>query len=179
MTPRFRHNGITILNLAREEIGVLDSKTASGMVALQQAVSSVRFEVYTAQKTKLAHSSGETLGTPLEILVFGQSDSLEEVGSHLSQSGLFLQEPINRPLSVQYKNPHVFSWDEDDDTRSSYLLERSSESEASITDEIQAVLDNTSVPRLSFQIRQDARITSTLKPLVKTFLPIFPLILNF
>jgi hypothetical protein len=167
LSPRFRDNGITVLNPAIQEIGVLDKKTASGMVSLKNTVS-VRFEIYPIQGTKQVQSLDGTLGIPLEILVFGRRSSLGQVGSLLSQLSLFLQEPMNCQLSVPYRNPHVFSWDdeEDDDENSSYLLEPSSESQTSFTDKIQAVLNDTSVPQLSFQIEQDARITSILKQLV-------------
>ncbi|KUJ21500.1 uncharacterized protein LY89DRAFT_436510 [Mollisia scopiformis] len=167
LKPRFRANGITILNSAKQEMGVLDNETASGMIVLKKAVSSARFDIYACQGMKQVQSQDGTLGMPLEILVFGPRNSLGQVGSLLSQSSLFLQEPIDRQLSVSYKNPHVFSWDgEEDDTNSSYLLEPSSESQIGSTDKIQAVLNDTSVPRLSFQVEQDARITSTLKQLV-------------
>jgi len=170
LKPRFRDNGITILNLALQEIGVLDKKTASGMVSLKSTVSSVQFEIYATQGMKQVQSLDGTLGIPLEILVFGRRSSLGQVGSLLSQSSLFLQEPMNRQLSVPYRNPHVFSWDEDDDddASSSYLLEPSSESQTNFTNKIQAVLNDASVPRLSFQIEQDARITSILKQLAIT-----------
>jgi len=164
LKPRFRDNGITILNPARQEIGVLDKKTASGMVSLKNTVSLVQFEIYATPGTKQVQSLDGTLGIPLEILVFGQRSSLGQVGSLLSQSSLFLQEPMNRQLSVSYRNPHVFSWDEEeDDANSSYLLEPSSESQINFTDKIHDVLNDTSVPQLSFQVTQDARITSILK----------------
>jgi hypothetical protein len=168
LRPRFRDNGITALNPAIQEVGVLDKKTASGMVSLKNTVSSVRFEIYPIQGTKQVQSLDGTLGIPLEILVFGRRSSVGQVGSLLSQFSLFLQEPMNYQLSVPYRNPHVFSWDdeEDDDENSSYLLEPSSESQTSFTDKIQAVLNDTSVPQLSFQIEQDTRITSILKQLV-------------
>ncbi|KAH6692846.1 P-loop containing nucleoside triphosphate hydrolase protein [Leptodontidium sp. MPI-SDFR-AT-0119] len=164
LKPRFRANGITILNSAIQEIGVLDNNTASGMIVLKKAISSVRFDIYACQGTKQTPSQDGTLGIPLEILVFGPRNSLEQVGSLLSQSNLFLQVPIDRQFSVSYKNPHLFSWDgEEDDTNSSYLLEPSSKSQTDFTEKIQAVLNDTAVPPLSFQVEQDARITSTLK----------------
>ena len=168
MKPRFRDNGITILNPAIQEIGALDNKTASGIVSLKKTVSSVRFEIYATQGTKQVQSQDGTLGIPLEILIFGRRSSLGQVGSLLSQSCLFLQEPMNRQFSVPYRNPHVFSWDEEDDANSSYLLQPSFEIQTDFTDKIQAVLNNTSVPQLSFQIEQDTRITSILKQLVIT-----------
>ncbi|KAH8587441.1 SNF2 family N-terminal domain-containing protein [Bisporella sp. PMI_857] len=164
LKPRFRDKGMTILNPTMQEIGVLDNKTASGMVSLKQTVSSVRFEIYAIQGAKEVDGPDGTLEIPLEILVFGWRSFLEQVGSLLSRSSLFLQEPINRQLSVPYRNPHVFSWNEEDETEnSSYLLEPSFEGETNITDKIRAVLNDTSTPRLSFQIQQDARITSILK----------------
>jgi len=62
---------------------------------------------------------------------------------------------MNRQLSVSYKNPHVFSWneEEDDDANSSYLLEPLSPSQTNFMDKIQAVLDDTSAPPLPFQIK--------------------------
>ncbi|PMD59403.1 uncharacterized protein K444DRAFT_411279 [Hyaloscypha bicolor E] len=165
LKPRFRDNGITILDPAMQEIGVLDKKTASGMVSLKNTVSSMQFEIYTTPGTKQVQSLDGTLGIPLEILVFGRRSSLVQVGSLLSQSSLFLQEPMNRQLSVSYKNPHVFSWDEEeeDDANSSYLLEPSSESQINFTDKIYDVLNGPSAPQLSFHVTQDPRIRSILK----------------
>src|SRR5690348_10328966 len=100
LNPRFRENGITILNPALQEIGVLDNTTASGMVSLKRTVSSVRFEIYATQGTKGVQRLDGAQGIPLEILVFGLRGSLEQVGSLLSQSSLFLQEPIHRQLSM-------------------------------------------------------------------------------
>jgi hypothetical protein len=148
-----------------QEIGVLDKKTASGMVSLKNTVSSMQFEIYTTPGTKQVQSLDGTLGIPLEILVFGRRSSLGQVGSLLSQSSLFLQEPMNRQLSVSYKNPHVFSWDEEeeDDANSSYLLEPPSESQINFTDKIYDVLNGPSAPQLSFHVTQDPRIRSILK----------------
>jgi len=166
LTPRFRDNGISIIDPKIQEIGVLDNETANGLVSLKQNVSSVRFEIYPTKWVQRGTTPDKGLGIPLEILVFGPESSLGQVGSLLSASNLFLQEPINRQLSVLYKNPHVFSWDEDDDdTQSSYLLEPSDGGQTELLEKIQSVLDNDNshVHRLSFQVEQDARITSTLK----------------
>ncbi|KAH7324014.1 SNF2 family N-terminal domain-containing protein [Rhexocercosporidium sp. MPI-PUGE-AT-0058] len=164
LKPRFRANGITILDSAIQELGVMDSDTANGMIVLKKAISSVRFDIYTCQGIKQAQNKHGALGIPLEILVFGPRNSLGQVGSLLSESNLFLQEPIGRQIPVSYKNPHVFSWDgEEDDTDSSYLLEPSYENQIDFTDKIQAILNDSAVPQLSFQAEQDARITSTLK----------------
>jgi len=141
------------------------------MVSLKKSISSVRFEIYATQEMKQIQSPDGTQGIPLEILVFGRRSALEQVGSLLSQSNLFLQEPMNRQLSVPYKNPHVFSWDEEDkDANSSYLLDPSPENQTNFTDKIQTVLNDISLPRFSFQVKQDARITSILKPSVITLL---------
>ncbi len=104
-----------------------------------------------------------TSQVPLEILIYGQRSSLDHTGSLLSQSSLFLQEPIQHQLSVPYRNPHVFSWD--DDPNSSYLLGPSLESQIVLTDEINAILDDQSlVSQLSFEVEQDPRIQTTLQP---------------
>ncbi|KAL2066160.1 hypothetical protein VTL71DRAFT_2231 [Oculimacula yallundae] len=165
LKPRFRANGVTILNPAAQEIGVLDNNTASAITTLKKAVSSVKFDVYACQGTKQAQSQYRSSGIPLEILVFGPRSSLDEIGSLLSQSSVFLQEPIDRPLSVPYINPHIFSWDEDEDgSSSSYLLKETSRSHMDFAEKIQAILTETMAPQLSFHIDQDARITTPLKP---------------
>jgi hypothetical protein len=98
LKPRFRDNAVTILNPAGQEIGVLDKKTASGIVSLKNTVSLVQFEIYATPGMKQVQSLDGTLGIPLEILVFGQRSSVGQVGSLSSRADepptfSLLQEP--------------------------------------------------------------------------------------
>lgn len=58
----------------------------------------------------------KTKGLPIEIIVYGNVDDKELVGSNLSSAGIFLQEPEASDILVEYRNPHVFSSDSDSQT---------------------------------------------------------------
>lgn len=85
---------------------------------------------------------------------------MERVGSLLSYSGLFLQEPTEHQLSVPYRNPHVLSWD--DDLDSSYLSGPFLADKIALTDQVNAILNDESFPSPSLQIEQGPRIKTTL-----------------
>lgn len=157
-----RTDGITILHPKLQEIWVIDSKTAHGILLLKESEKSVRYEIYSALESQHGQAVKGCSEIPLEILIYGPMTSVGRIGTVLSNSDLFLQEPSRHQLSVPYRNPHVLSWD--DDSNPSYLLWQSLEGEIILTDEINAILDGQDcAPQLIFEVEQDPRMT-LLKP---------------
>jgi hypothetical protein len=159
LVPRFRTDAVTALNPKLQEIGVLDKETAGVLLSLKKSVPSIRFELNACHGSQKGSRAASCV--PLEALIYGRRGALDAVGAVLSQSRLFLQEPWNHKLSVPYRNPHVFSWDDDPD--SSYLLRQPLESQVDLTQEIDGVFDDLTVPQLSVQVEQDVRIRTRLQ----------------
>ena len=111
---RYRTDGVTVLGYNSEEIGRLDTKSASMLKGLKKAVASLRCDVNFVtdpQDNSRKRSSPEV--SKVRLIVYGNEDECDLVGSFLSEAEIFLQEPDHIPSGIVYRNPHVYTVDND------------------------------------------------------------------
>lgn len=156
---RFRSDAVTVLGPDMEELGVLDTKTAKILTELLQIIPSLMFEPFMDQ---IGASSKEANRHGLGIIVYGDSFSIDQVDSTLSQAGVYLQEPPSFNNSCAYCNPHVLSWE--DEEASPTFLSHLTDNTLDFEKEIAAIFDESGAARLFNGLRQDRRIRTQLLP---------------
>ena len=148
-----------------EEIGILDTKTAAQLKRLKEIVPPVRFESFLgceeihadcgpAEKKWLSIQ-------PLQINIYGPQKYLNEVGSILSDAGMFLQEPFYLDKVTVYRNPHFLSWD--DTPTTPRLLGSKNTARTDFATKVEAILDSSNDVLRSTNLEQDFRISTRLK----------------
>lgn len=163
---RFRHDATTVILHSSEEMGVLDHRMAAALEKLKDVVPTVMFELFIGDEED--QGSCGRLGKkpaavhPLHITIYGSDQSYHEVGSTLSDIGMFLQEPVHLDHGVLYRNPHFFSWD--DDTTTPLLGRARIDPKADFAVKVGAILDSTpNFIRPPCDVEQDARISTPLR----------------
>jgi hypothetical protein len=158
---RYRPDGVTILGSDLEEVGELDKHHADVLKDLQRQFPSLRCEVYVMQASFAdAKKSSRSAVFSIELNVYGSPSLAESVGSVLSDANVYLQEPTYLPEIIAYRNPHVYSVD--DDFLTPRFREKRCETKRNFECEIDAIIHETAStdPQKSFW--QDPRIHSPL-----------------
>lgn len=156
---RFRSDAVTVLGPDKEELGVLDTRTAKILTELLQIIPSLMFEPFLDQ---IRSPSKEANRHRLGIIVYGESFLIDQVDSTLSRAGVYLQEPPSFDTSCTYCNPHVLSWE--DEEASPTFLSHLTDNTLDFEKEIIAIFDESGATRLSNGLRQDGRIQTQLLP---------------
>lgn len=158
---RFRVDGVSVLlPTEKEEIGILDVKTASALTSLMAIDQRITFE------PSLTWKEGQDLKTPLskifllDICIYGNADKMIEIGSTLSTASLYLQEPLSFSRDFVYRNPHVLSWSSES---TPLFLEASKNVVPDLSDEIGMILSETAPVGPSSVIQSDS-VSTTLLP---------------
>lgn len=161
LQPRLRADAITLLSPTSEEIGVLDLKTACVLKTLIKDNPLLEFEAF-ADQDQLRRTSPEKKGMkilPLCINVHGLIVDLDKVASVLSETKVFLQEPIYFHPSSTYHNPHFLDFDHAETPR---FLDFSFPLSLDFTAEVDAILAQPGTLRLPAFTGQDQRIQTKL-----------------
>ena len=166
LRPRFRSDSTTIiLPSSSEELGILDEKTASALKKLKEVISEVKFQIFFSHEqdgctaVSRAIKPGSTL--PVQVNVYGIEQHLLDVGRNLSDSGMFLQEPIVFGSAINYQNPHFLCWD---DCTTTPLFHSSQEApRKTFMDRIEDTLNTPYTFLQDPLLRQDARVPTVLK----------------
>lgn len=158
---------MTVLSPDSQEIGVLDKRMATVLMLLKKVSGSIRFSLFLGNEgDQMRHTLKERWPKtilPLDIIIQGPIQNLEEVGEVLSDAGMFLQEPSFLEPGVIYRNPHFLSWDEQ--TATPLLSRRGESSRNDFTDSVAEVM-NCSNPALDPpKLVQDRRVMTALKRL--------------
>ena len=162
---RFRHDATTVLLDSSEEIGVLNPKTAMAMSDLRTAAPAVKFKPFLSRKedndTCDRQSTESSSILPIDIEVYGSKRYYNEVGSILSDAGMYLQEPIPFRSEMPYCNPHFFSWDENMNTP---LIAQDTEDEkVDFAKRLEAIFDSSASISQDPPLAQDTRISTKLR----------------
>ncbi len=163
---RFRHDATTVILHPSEEMGVLDHRMAAALKTLKEVVPTVMFELSVSDEEdqdNCGRPGKKPMAVhPLHISIHGSDQSYDEVGSILSDLGMFLQEPVHLRPGALYRNPHFFSWD--DDTTTPLLGRARVDPNADFAVKIGAILDSTTDFILSScDVEQDVRISTRLR----------------
>lgn len=161
----WRADSMTVLSPDSQEIGVLDKRMATVLMLLKKVSGSIRFSLFLGNEgDQMRHTLKERWPKtilPLDIIIQGPIQNLEEVGEVLSDAGMFLQEPSFLEPGVIYRNPHFLSWDEQ--TATPLLSRRGESSRNDFTDSVAEVM-NCSNPALDPpKLVQDRRVMTALK----------------
>ncbi|CZR69306.1 uncharacterized protein PAC_19206 [Phialocephala subalpina] len=156
---RIRADAITILNEAKEEVGVLDSKTAQVLKLLRQTYKPLRLELFMDQDDWKDYST-KCRDYTLKIMVYANKDNVEDIGAILSDHRLFLQEPTHFPSPHKYCNPHVLSWTDKTETNRYLSTPMGS---VQIAEEVESILSSFSSTDLMTSLQQDGRIRTKLQ----------------
>lgn len=162
---RFRHDSATVLLQPLEEIGVLDDKTAGILRSLKDIAPNITVELFLDREEDQDHCDrqGKKAASvhPLQIQIYGPDEYYNEVGSALSSAGMYLQEPVFLDRGVVYRNPHFLSWDNTSETP---LLDTARlEPKAEFATRIEAIMDSFGPVLEGSDVKQDARIFTTLR----------------
>lgn len=158
---RYRPDGITILGRDLGEVGELDKHHADILKALQRQFPSLRCEVYVMQASSCdAKKSSRSAVFSVELNVYGPPSLADSVGSVLSDANVYLQEPTYLPETIAYRNPHVYSVD--DDFLTPRFRENRCETKRNFECEIDAILHETASTDPQESFWQDPRIRSPL-----------------
>lgn len=161
---RFRHDSVTVILHASEEIGVLDSKTAAVLKSLKDIAPTITIELFLnhdeAQDCSGWQAKKSASVRPLQIQIYGPEEYNNEVGSALSDAGMYLQEPVLLDRGVVYRNPHFLSWD--DDLETPLLNTARHDPKAAFTAKVEAIMDSSNL-HLPYHVDQDPRIFTTLR----------------
>ncbi|KAL9610822.1 MAG: hypothetical protein Q9167_004491 [Letrouitia subvulpina] len=160
---RFRHDCVTVLFGAHEEIGTLNKGMATALRSLKEIAPEIIYKVLASHEREQNNSSEElVVEVPLEIAVQGFDKHYQEVGSILSSARLFLQDPLVFDQEIAYHNPHILCWDESD-TTSQLIIHRNDDSKAGYESKIEAVFESPSSIPITLHVEQDTRISTKLR----------------
>ena len=162
----FRDNSARITLDNSQEIGVLDCAMAAALKTLKERAPVVTVELsvdYGEDRDSCArHEMKATSTHPLRIGIYGPNEYFRTVGSTLSSTGMYLQEPVRLDHSVLYRNPHFISWD--DDSKTPLLARARVDPNTDLAIEIEAILESPLDPMSSpSDVKQDPRISTTLR----------------
>lgn len=162
---RFRHNSTTVILHPLEEIGVLDNKTAAALISLKDIAPAITFELFLDREEDQDSSGrqGKKAASihPLQIQIYGPDEYYNNVGSALSNAGMYLQEPGFLDHGTGYRNPHFLSWDNNPETP---LLNRArNDPKADFTAKIEAIMESFNPALQASPVKQDARIFTILR----------------
>jgi hypothetical protein len=158
---RYRPDGITILGRDLGEVGELDKHHADILKTLQRQFPSLRCEVYVMQASSCnVKKSSRSAVFSVEINVYGPPSLAPSVGSVLSDANVYLQEPTYLPETIAYRNPHVYSVD--DDFLTPRFREKRCETKRNFECEIDAIINETASTDPQESFWQDPRIRSPL-----------------
>ena len=112
----FAEPRVTIGLANHAEFAQLNALAAS---ALNQAAHMLRFKAYMDEvafraffDTYKCTNKGDLARFKLQINIFGLKRDSEQIGTLLSDSSLYLQEPYQRTENYAYHNPHVWTFDD-------------------------------------------------------------------
>lgn len=112
----FAEPRVTIRWANHAEFAQLNTLASS---ALNQAAHMLRFKAYMDEvafralfDTHKCTNKGDQTRFKLQINIFGLKRDSEQIGTLLSDSSLYLQEPYQRMENYAYHNPHVWTFDD-------------------------------------------------------------------
>ena len=164
---RFRSDATTLLvPSTSEEIGALDDKTTGQLKRLKVIVPSIKIEAYVDREedeTGCGTQGKKNLSVmPLQLNVYGPDQHFSKVGCFLSDTGMFLQEPVFLPSrDFSYRNPHFLSWEEI--SKTPQLLDSNEVSPFDFGMEIEAIINDTHAVPQPCHFQQDPRIRTELQ----------------
>lgn len=162
---RFRHDSISVLQIPRGEIALLDKKMAAILRLLKETVPDTMLKVFLCNEGgqddcgSVGKKSG--LGWPLEIEVYGLDKNYTRIGSILSNASMYLQEPAVLDQGVVYRNPHFLSWNENGATPQLTISENNNETDFETT--IESILESPSAILVTPDLEPHARILTQLR----------------
>ena len=172
---RHRADATTVLLSTMEEVAVLDSGHAHVLNMLRAATTSLRLELLVSgDRANSPNKGGTRVNFTAEIIVYGNNIDMASVSSILSGARMFLQEPEQLDPSATYRNPHVLSWDDQDDTPRFRRILPSVEAE--FENVVEGILAECEVLPSYTEFSQDARIISALCRWAFSLLPRYWLI---
>jgi hypothetical protein len=160
---RFRSDGISVVLAAtKEEVGILNTNTANTLMALVSLDESITFEPYLHWKES-QDLKPQAKCFPANIIVYGNSGKISEVGTALSNAHLYLQEPPSFNHEYVYRNPHVLSWSAESTPK---FLADSTENALDFSKEINFILNKSAPVDVPSDLTQSAQISTILLPCV-------------
>lgn len=148
-----------MLPTTKEEVGILDTNTANVLIALVSLDHSITFEPYVHWKGG-QDLKPQTKCFPTNIVVYGNTEKISEVGTALSNARLYLQEPPSFNREFTYLNPHVLSWTES----TPKFLADSTEHVLDFSKEINFILNESTPVNVPTNLAQSAQISTILLP---------------
>ena len=164
---RFRSDATTLLEpYTSEEMGTLDDKITGQLKRLKVIVPSIKIEAYVDREEDETgcgtQGKKDSSVMPLQLNVYGPDQHFSKVGCFLSDTGMFLQEPVFLPSrDFSYRNPHYLSWD--DIPRTPQLLSSNEISPFDFGMEIEAIINDTHTIPQPCHFQQDPRIKTELQ----------------
>jgi hypothetical protein len=159
---RFRSDGISVLlPTLKDEIGVLDLKTAKSLTALIAIDQTTTFEPYLNWMEGHNWKPEDSTFFPININIYGNSVKLNEISSTLSMAGLYLQEPPSFNRNFAYCNPHVLSWSSGS---TPMFLEAANGGTPDFSAEIDMILNESATVDVPANLTQPPSISTLLLP---------------
>ena len=147
-------------------MGRLDTCNTRVLNTLRAAAPSLRLKIFVSENASgLSHKAVTDASFAVEVVVYGDISDIGHVNSLLSDAKIFLQEPEHLDSAVEYRNPHVLSW-EDSSRTPRFRLELDS-CGASFEDEIEDIIEGTKAFSTDSEVIQDPKICSILRRLVE------------
>jgi len=160
---RFRVDGISVLiPTTNNELGVLDINTAKNLKNMMVVDPSITFEPYLYWKDSQNSMAKPQLSKiyTISINIYGDAVKLEEVGSALSNTGSYLQEPSFFNEDFKYCNPHVLSWPS---TNTPIFLEHQGKKRMNTVNDINLLLAQSATVKVPDTLLQSSSICTRLK----------------
>jgi hypothetical protein len=159
---RFRSDGISVLlPTVKEEIGILDLKTANSLTALMAIDKTTTFEPYLNWMEGHDWKPQAFRFFPININIYGNSAKLNEISSTLSTACLYLQEPLSFNRNFAYRNPHVLSWSLESTPT---FLEAANDGTPDLSGEIDTILNESATVNVPASLTQPPSISTMLLP---------------
>lgn len=98
------------------------STTYNRILADLENVSIIETQLYCHSQAEFrgnARRCGKRYGSPpvswlLDVIIFGPVHFMKDVGEHLSNEKMYLQDPTGCERCVPYRNPHAVTWGSDE-----------------------------------------------------------------
>ena len=167
---RFRNDCISLLLDTEKEVAMVDQKMTIALRSLKEIAPETTFKVFLGHEISRGdlgrREEKPAVGLPLEIEVFGLDENFSEIGSALSDVGMYLQEPVALDQGDMYRNPHFFSWD--GSSTAPQLKTFEPDLKADFETNIEAIFESSTPVSVALDVKQDARILTQLRRYFRT-----------
>jgi len=157
---RYRTDGVTLLDHEGQEIGAIDVRHGELLRNLKSETQSLRCEAVVSEFANHNKAFIKKNGLPIDINLYGTVEDMQLIGTELSKAGVFLQEPERMREVREYRNPHVFSLENDQQTP--FFRQQDVKELMAIQRNVDSIIyaHDTSTLRMTFEC--DKRVTSHL-----------------